>query len=378
MSEGERMLIWFLALASVGAVVGAVIGVVTGVFIFDAAMWGGGVAGALVLLVLSRSSKPAPLPTVRVPFAEPLPPAAHSQVGVGATPSAAPAAVTLTPRRAPPTSPVGPARAAAAAAPVRDRRATAGSPLVTLPFPRKAVSLAAIAGGELTPLLLAAVVNPMGPTVVAVVVTKSARPGAPSPVLRLQLNPFSVKVEQVAELPDEPNLRMRACVEAGVAFYELDGAPTLVRATGKLRTSEWLEVLAKFLREFPDAFDVWRRIQKFPGNPWDRIEDEMEDAMNVEALISEHKVQLPFLSEVEAAKFARTLCFEDHWAPELGALYAAWQGAIDHATVNPVLSKPAFKEIYKRLVDPTLRPGPRLTQAELDEATRRFLEPDDE
>ena len=150
-------------------------------------------------------------------------------------------------------------------------------------------------------LLATGIVNPFGPTLNVLAVDGEPTLGAQLPVLRLLLNPFTQEAEQVglAKIGRTWNLATDL-----PPFYSCiaGSCPTVLLVSAMLDDEEAVALCSGFLQIFRDGPEVLEKIRRFPGDPWNRIQGDVDGLGDVlgEAELGE-----------ESAVVARTLTPEE-------------------------------------------------------------------
>jgi hypothetical protein len=138
-------------------------------------------------------------------------------------------------------------------------------------------TLKQVTAQRVTSFLAAGIVNPFGPTLNVVAAAGELDPGAKLPVVRMILNPFSQELQTVGELTVGESWRPSAVIYP-IFDLPFGSCPTLLLPSRLLDAEQATLLYAKFLRRFDDARRVLEDVQKFLGNPWDRVSMEMRRA----------------------------------------------------------------------------------------------------
>jgi hypothetical protein len=204
-----------------------------------------------------------------------------------------------------------------------------------------------------TALLVAGIVNPMGPTLTAVIVPGKLKAGNKLSVVQLMLNPFSQEAATVGQLVLGSKWRPSAIIRP-LFRLSFGSCPTLLLPSVHLDDNHSLSLHAEFLRGFEDARDVLQRVRQYLGNPWDRVSQEMNSAFAGVGGSAAGARPGP-LNEEEARELAGLLLSEQHAAPELQAFLYAWGGSIKFqreqglpAMADAAMSLEAFQGIFMR------------------------------
>jgi hypothetical protein len=203
----------------------------------------------------------------------------------------------------------------------------------THPFPPDALMSQPVSA-----LIVAGIVNPFGPTLTSVVASAPVQERFDRPLVWVMLNPFQQQLAQVGWLASDLDSDLILAISSlfGLPF---GGCPTLLLPNARLTTEEAIFVHAQFLAQFADAKRVLERVRAYPGNPWDRVQSELDDARVPNHPVSSDRMEP--LTEPEALELA-TLALDDrHAGPELQAFFQAWQGAIAHSELPATMDYPS-------------------------------------
>ncbi len=126
-----------------------------------------------------------------------------------------------------------------------------------------------------TTLFAIGIVNPMGPTLNALVADGLGAVGERRALLHLMLNPFSQSCYEVGSVvlgETPPSLRDLQ------AFFSLPlgACPTLLMPSALYSAECAQEFFTQLLQSFDDGTEAWEKVRRFPGDPWKRIQNEME------------------------------------------------------------------------------------------------------
>ena len=187
-------------------------------------------------------------------------------------------------------------------------------------------------------LLVTGIINPFGPTLNALVLDGEMDPGSTLPILHLVLNPFSQSATEVglAALEERWDL-----MEQVPKFFNLDlgSCPTLLLPSSYLDAEEVEELYARLLVTFQDGSSVNDKVRAFPGDPWNRVQQDVGELSTLISHIqSEDKQSLEFekLSFEDAKLLSATLLKPENIKVELKAFLTAWQGAITFQGDGPM------------------------------------------
>jgi hypothetical protein len=184
------------------------------------------------------------------------------------------------------------------------------------------------------------IVNPFGPTLTAVATDGIIfAPGRKLPIVYVMLNPFQQEVQIVGEacigqtwnaLRDLPPL-------FGV---RLGSCPTLLLPSSHREADEDVELYANLLSHFDDGSNVLEKVRRFPGDPWNRVKDDVDQSQDIMVKgIQRMRNGLDDggdpeasgrrLSPGEARELASNLLQPRNLKAELQAFMYAWHGSIE-------------------------------------------------
>ena len=179
-------------------------------------------------------------------------------------------------------------------------------------------------------LLATGIINPFGPTLNALVLDGELDPGSTLPILHLMLNPFSQSATEVglATLEERWDL-----MEQIPKFFNLDfgSCPTLLLPSSQLDADEVKELYARFLVTFEDGSFVNDKVRAFPGDPWNRVK---QDIGEISAIVKQiqngdkQELEPRKLSFEDSKQLSATLLKPESIKVELEAFISAWQGAL--------------------------------------------------
>src|SRR5437773_8381260 len=182
-----------------------------------------------------------------------------------------------------------------------------------------------------TTLLCGGIVNPLGPSLSAMVLLGEAKPGHTLQLVEVMLNPFAQEAHRIgsATIPQGG----RWCpIDDYAPLLEvpcLRGCPTLLLRSLWLKNSNAIEIHARWLCRFPDARQRWKMIQKHRSDPWTRIDEEMKAGWReLDSEKIEGETEGP-LTKSDALEFAKFALSDEHTVPEVQAFAYAWKGSID-------------------------------------------------
>lgn len=193
-------------------------------------------------------------------------------------------------------------------------------------FPRKR-PLRKLGQEELTTLIGGGIVNPLGPTLTALVLDGPYEEGRRAPVLHVMLNPFVQQLTEVglARVGSTWNPYEAIQPFLGNTFA---ACPTLLLPSAMLEPAQAAGLYAYVLGTFREGSRVYESVRRYPGDPWTRIQAAM-DELSAGPEDAEAREEGRPLTEEEALELARTLLRPEHLAAELQAFMASWSGAIE-------------------------------------------------
>lgn len=183
------------------------------------------------------------------------------------------------------------------------------------------------------PILVSGIVNPNGPTLTVVTAVRD-RTSAPLALVFAFLNPFKSELFVPAylkegsvgtPLPDQ-------ILQALQPFKVFSGGfPSLCIPSAYLDDFDTRYLYRHLLANNGDLRTSFERLKRFPLNPWDRVTEEVQEAM---ASLLDEQVHPPNdtgapLSEDEMNQLLDTVLGKEHNQCELPAFGYAWKGAID-------------------------------------------------
>jgi hypothetical protein len=183
------------------------------------------------------------------------------------------------------------------------------------------------------------IVNPFGPTL-TVVATDGILyvTGRKLPIVYLMLHPFQQEVRIVGE----------ASIGQGWDSFRdllplldvrLGGCPTLLLPSAFREPAEDIEFYAKLLSRFDDGSSVLKKVRRFPGDPWNRVKEEMDASVQImiDGLQRMKEVNQGTQPTIlgkrllpdEARELATTLLQPKNFHAEIQAFLYAWKGSIE-------------------------------------------------
>jgi hypothetical protein len=203
-----------------------------------------------------------------------------------------------------------------------------------------------------TTMFALGIVNPMGPTMNALVANGLGSVGERRALLHLMLNPFSQSCHEVGVVtfgetsPSLPDLR---------AFFSLPfgACPTLLMPSALYSDEFAQNLFVELLQSFDDSHQAWDNLRHFPGDPWKRVENEMAGLPDFIAKSQkriETQKQPRRLTITEAREFAQLQLNPKNLDEEFKAFMFAWEGSINFSGLGLIaMSKERFLETVGRL-----------------------------
>ena len=201
----------------------------------------------------------------------------------------------------------------------------------------------------LYPILINGIVNPNGPTLTVVAAVRD-QTSAPLALVYAYLNPFRSEVfisgylldgQLAAPFPDQ----ILKALKPFSVFSS--GVPTLCIPAGYLDAFDVRYLYSRLFANYGAIRNVLERLKRFPLNPWDRVSEEMQAAM--ESLIGDRidhpdKAEEP-LNDEEMNALLDIILDTEHNKIELRAFTYAWEGSIDQQreSNNSELADNAFQ-----------------------------------
>lgn len=221
------------------------------------------------------------------------------------------------------------------------------------------IRLETIGDKGLVTLIASAIVNPFGPTLNVLAVDGDPQPYRELPVIRLMLNPFAQEAEQVGLARIGTSWDLPATLPP--FFSSIAGScPTILLPSAMLDHRAAQTLCARFLEAFDDGLEVLEKVRRFPGDPWNRIQQDVDGLGDVLEDIERGKEKAGAdrrLAPEEADELAAKLLDEESLKQELAALFYAWKGSIDFQSgslATRALSLDEFAR-YFSLIAPSCR-----------------------
>ncbi len=184
------------------------------------------------------------------------------------------------------------------------------------------------------------VVNPFGPTLTFVAAAGVATEGTTLPLVKVMLNPFSQRVEQIGQFTLGKTWLPRDDL-APLLGLDYGSCPTLLMISGEIDAENRMELATAILATFGDeVVRVWQSVEKHFADPWSRV----SKAMVERSARTTAKAASEALGTVEAAqRLASALADPRHIVPELQAFLYAWQGSIEQTGLGSRLKGAAMQ-----------------------------------
>jgi hypothetical protein len=200
-----------------------------------------------------------------------------------------------------------------------------------------------------TTLFALGIINPMGPTMNALVANGFGSVGERRALLHLMLNPFSQSCYEVGIVtfgetsPSLPDLR---------AFFSLPfgACPTLLMPSALYSDEFAQNLFVELLQSFDDGGQALDKLRHFPGDPWKRVENEMAGlpdfiAKSLKGIETEQQPRR--LTITEAREFAQLQLNPKNLGEEFKAFMFAWEGSINFSGLGAIaMSKERFLEAF--------------------------------
>lgn len=193
------------------------------------------------------------------------------------------------------------------------------------------ISLGQVGKNGLTTLIAGGIINPFGPTLTAVVIDGQVNPGSQHRVVELMLNPFSQTATEVGVAEIGESLTP---IHQISKFFALPfgSCPTLLLPCALLERDEVRELYSRFLATFEDGRSVLDKVRAYPGDPWNRVQQDMDglEAL-LKSIVTGCSEEPPSgrLTPTEAIELADNLLKPDNLKAELQAFRFAWKGSIE-------------------------------------------------
>jgi hypothetical protein len=214
------------------------------------------------------------------------------------------------------------------------------------------VDLDSVGQEGFTTLFALGIINPMGPTMNALVASGFGSVGERRALLHLTLNPFSQSCYEVGVVtfgersPSLPDLS---------AFFSLPfgACPTLLMPSALYSDEFAQSFFVELLQSFDDGNQKWHKLRHFPGDPWKRVENEMAGlhdfiAKSPKRIATERQPQR--LTITAAREFTQQQLNPKNLLEEFKAFMFAWEGSINFTGLGAIaMSKERFLETFGQL-----------------------------
>src|ERR1039458_2827324 len=129
------------------------------------------------------------------------------------------------------------------------------------------------------PFLTAAIINPFGPTLTIVGGQGRFQEGECLKIVYLMLNPFKQDCRIVGQA--QLNSKWNPARDLS-PFFELPfgSCPSLLFPSVYYNDEQSVVLHAAFLRRFQDARSVLGKIREYPGDPWNRVKQDVPSSRN--------------------------------------------------------------------------------------------------
>lgn len=217
----------------------------------------------------------------------------------------------------------------------------------------------------LTTFFACGIVNPMSPTFWALVSNGLPDPGVQSKIYLLCLNPFRQTCSHIGSVVhgDPPEGNRGESLEEPEGLEELlrpgwGGCPTLLVPSAMFGVRQTTIIAARYLENLPDGLPILAKIEKHPGNPWARVQSDMDgvgktlsQATGRWDALKKMLKSLPTngpLGKEKAERFAQLQMAPEPLKEEFRAFLAAWAGSLEFLKV-PGMSQEDFLRVFFRL-----------------------------
>lgn len=208
----------------------------------------------------------------------------------------------------------------------------------------KSFPISSLEDRNLFTIIAGGIVNPMGPTLSVLALDGKAVIGAHLPILHISLNPFSSFMKEIGVVKcGEEWINTESILP--LLSNNFGSCPTLLLPSRIFSSEVEIKSLyAKFIESFDDASSTLKQIKKFPGDPMNRVQDEMDNIMDTininDKEVCDRKIEL-----FEALEFVNIQTNSENLKSELKAFLFAWNGSINFQTRNGVNTSTAFPSI---------------------------------
>ena len=183
-----------------------------------------------------------------------------------------------------------------------------------------------------TTLLAAGIVNPFGPTL-SVLAVDGYFPLADGriPLIEMMLNPFAQSCTIVGTVDMGDNWTPLYDLQPFTSL-PLRSCPTLLLPSQFMAPDTVESLYADLLMTFDHGDRVLSSVRQYPGDPWTRIQAEIDDSLSGETSGSPFappKSGTSRLNRSEATELARTQLAPENLRPEVLAFLDAWRGSVE-------------------------------------------------
>lgn len=185
-------------------------------------------------------------------------------------------------------------------------------------------SIARIGQNGLSTLLCGGIINPFGPTLNAIALDGPFEAGKELPIVYMNLNPFSQEAKEVgiAQIGETWN----PAVDLLPFFSMMFGScPTLLLPSSLLDSDEAVAIYSLFLATFDDGLSQLKKVPNFPGDPWNRIQQDVNGLEDVAQRIRSRRDPVddkPKLNAEEARELAENLLNPKNLKLEIQAFFS--------------------------------------------------------
>ncbi len=191
---------------------------------------------------------------------------------------------------------------------------------------------------------MAGIVNPMGPTLGILAADGEPKPGSSRRVLWFNYNPFTQDCSHVGDVLFGEEWTP---VKDLSPFMDIPfgAVPTLLIAGNYLEAADAVALFSQMLGKFHHGAETLRLLRRFPGDPWKRVQEEMNGVSgilrsNFEGAISDKDNLL--LSDDDACDFAAMQLDLSNAQKEFHAFLDAWDGAINFTGIESAVPMQEF------------------------------------
>jgi len=208
-------------------------------------------------------------------------------------------------------------------------------------FDTTATTLDKLPESNFKTLLAGVIVNPFGPTISGFLVQNEIQ--LAGDVLQFTLNPFSQSVKKIGHCNitnTEDTLDDMVCL---MTKSELNGCPTIIACSDLFPEKDAISYSALWVSMFPDSKQTYSRVKKYYGDPWTRINVEMNSVLRkpsiFDKIFKNNSGKLDFRSSI---KYISMINQDKHFNDEMKALFIAWDGAINETGISTIIKNSAM------------------------------------